>query len=304
MLGSETTTFTLDNMGRHLCNTFQEAVESTAEIVGGHDALFDVIVIGGGTFGAAVAQRLFENDSTRARRILVLEAGPFVLPEHVQNTNYLNGGVPDMRTPWESHSALDYKGLLFAIGGRSLSWGGWSPELFEDETKTWPKEVMDDLRATTFPNNERGYFWQSSDLIGVTETNDFIYGPLHLALRKQLHAGLSANPAITGLGFADLPEHPAVRYHDPATQGPINADVLRDCSSSKRRWPFRVKPSQGSFPVTSSAQCRSSPVPLGLPQRRPMVSGRRRMRASGSWLCQRSTCLISSPKRCPITRSA
>ncbi|WP_046864753.1 family 16 glycoside hydrolase [Microvirga massiliensis] len=228
MLGSETTTFTLDNMGRHLCNTFQEAVESAAEVVGGHDSLFDVIVIGGGTFGAAVAQRLFENDSTRARRILVLEAGPFVLPEHVQNTNYLNGGVPDMRTPWESHSALDYKGLLFAIGGRSLSWGGWSPELFEDETKTWPKEVMDDLRAMLFPNNERGYFWQSSDLIGVTETNDFIYGPLHVALRKQLHAGLNANPAITGLSFADLPEHPAVRYHDPATQGPINADVLRD----------------------------------------------------------------------------
>lgn len=229
MLTAQDTAFTLDNQGRFLCNTLQEAIDSAAVTVGGRKRDFDVIVIGGGTFGAAAAQRLFENDPTHSRRILVLEAGPFVLPEHVQNTNYL-GGVPDMRAPWLSHSALDYKGLLFAIGGRSLSWGGWSPELFEDETKTWPPEVMQDLRAAALPNGERGYFWQASDLIGVTETNDFIYGPLHSALRKQMRDGLNdpANAGVTGLTFADLPEHPAIHYHDVATQGPINAAVLRD----------------------------------------------------------------------------
>jgi hypothetical protein len=145
----------------------------------------------------------------------------------VQNTNYL-GGVPDMRTPWLSHWALDYKGLLFAIGGRSLSWGGWSPELFEDETKTWPSEVMEELRAKTLPNGDHGYFWQASDLIGVTETNDFIYGPLHIGLRKQLREGLKGNAGITGLTFTDLPKHPAIRYHDEATQGTIDVPVLRD----------------------------------------------------------------------------
>lgn len=229
MLTSQETAFTLDNQGRFLCNTLQEALDSAALTVGGRKRDFDVIVIGGGTFGAAVAQRLFQNDPTHSRRILVLEAGPFVLPEHVQNTNYL-GGVPDMRVPWLSHAALDYKGLLFAIGGRSLSWGGWSPELFDDETKDWPPEVMNDLRAASLPSGERGYFWQASDLIGVTETNDFIYGPLHVALRKQLREGLNdpANSGITGLTFAALPEHPAIRYHDPTTQGPINATVLRD----------------------------------------------------------------------------
>ncbi|MGH8238193.1 MAG: family 16 glycoside hydrolase, partial [Steroidobacteraceae bacterium] len=150
MLTTQETAFTLDNQGRFLCNTLQEAIDSTTVAVAGRKRDFDVIVIGGGTFGAAAAQRLLQNDPTHSRRILVLEAGPFVLPEHVQNTNYL-GGVPDMRAPWLSHSALDYKGLLFAIGGRSLSWGGWSPELFEDETKTWPPEVMQDLRAKNFP---------------------------------------------------------------------------------------------------------------------------------------------------------
>ena len=229
MLGSENTTFTLDNQGRFLCNTLQEAFDSAALTIGGRKRDFDVIIIGGGTFAVAVAQRLFQNDATHSRRILVLERGPFVLPEHVQNTNYLGGGVPATERLWESHPALSYAGLVLAIGGRSLSWGGWSPELFEDETTTWPAEVMADLRMLTFPNKDRGYFWQSSDMIGVTETNDFIYGPLHVALRKHLHAGLkAAGSTMTNLTFADLPEHPAVRYHDATTQGPIDADVLRD----------------------------------------------------------------------------
>ena len=47
------------------------------------------------------------------------------------------------------------------------------------------------------------------------ETNDFIYGPLHTALRKQLHAGLKAAGNLTGFTFADLLDHPAVRYPDP-----------------------------------------------------------------------------------------
>ena len=98
LLGSEPTTFTLDNMGRFLCNTLQEAVDSTAIPVAGRARQFDVIVIGGGTFGAVVAEHLFVADPTRSRRILVLEAGPFVLPEHVQNMPF-GGGAPDMRKP-------------------------------------------------------------------------------------------------------------------------------------------------------------------------------------------------------------
>ena len=46
---------------------------------------FDFIIIGGGTFGAAVAEHLWFRSTNRSERILVLEAGPFLLPEHVQN---------------------------------------------------------------------------------------------------------------------------------------------------------------------------------------------------------------------------
>src|SRR3569623_1602007 len=186
LLGSESTSCTLDNMGRFLCNTLQEALDSAAQTIGGHKRDFDVIIIGGGTFGAVVAEHLFLGDVTRSRRILVLEAGPFVLPEHVQNMPFM-GGAPDLRVPWVNHPALNYAGLIFAVGGRSMTWGGWSPEMLDEEMAAWPQTVKDALR----PPAGEGYFAQSRRQIGVKETNDFIYGPLPIALRKQLHAGLT-----------------------------------------------------------------------------------------------------------------
>ena len=129
-LASESTSFTLDNMGRFLCNTLQEALDSATQTIAGRQREFDVIVIGGGTFGAVIAEHLFvtdgKGDGTRSRRILVLEAGPFVLPEHMQNMPFL-GGAPDLRVPWVNHPALNYAGLIFAIGGRSLTWVAGRP---------------------------------------------------------------------------------------------------------------------------------------------------------------------------------
>jgi hypothetical protein len=218
LLPSESTTFSLDNMGRFLCNTLQEALDSAGQLVGGRTRAFDTIIVGGGTFGSVVAEHLFISDTTHSRRILVLEAGPFVLPEHVQNMPFM-GGAPDMRVPWVNHPALNYLGLIFAIGGRSLTWGGWSPELLDVELTSWPASARADLRAR--------YFAEASRQIGVKETNDFIYGPLHTALRKQLYDGLKSAGNGTGFTFADLLDHPAVRYPDPG-EPPIDAKLLRD----------------------------------------------------------------------------
>lgn len=198
------TDLALDLPGRFICNTLDEAYASLGVAVGGQRRDYDVIIIGGGTFGAVMAVQLLAHDPTQSRRILVLEAGPFVLPEHVQNTPQL--GVPGMRVPWDNHPALNYAGLLFAIGGRSLSWGGWSPELLDAELTAYPPTVAAELKSQ--------YFAEASGHIGVDETNDFIYGPLHIALRKQLHDALTAaGPGVfTNLTFADLKDHPAVRY--------------------------------------------------------------------------------------------
>jgi hypothetical protein len=46
LLASEFTSFTLDNMGRFLCNTLQEALDSAKQTIAGRRRDFDVIVIG------------------------------------------------------------------------------------------------------------------------------------------------------------------------------------------------------------------------------------------------------------------
>src|SRR5262245_27318290 len=231
LLGSEPTTFTLDNMGRDFCNTLQEALDSLTVAVSGNQRGFDVIVVGGGTFGATVAEGLFVRDATRSRRILVLEAGPFVLPEHVQNMPFI-GGLPNFRRPWVYDPRLEpffaFPGLCFTPGGRSLAWGGWSPELLHDakndEMTGWPAATVNDLKAR--------YFAQASDEIGVTATNDFIHGPLHAALRRQLLDGLTAASTPGGLILDDLPDHPIIRDFLAKNPGKTAADIpdaqLRD----------------------------------------------------------------------------
>ena len=87
------TAFTRDVLGRYDCNTFDEALvtidpnaRAAAGLPGRGDLRpFDFIIIGGGTFGAAIAEHLWFRSTQRSERILVLEAGPFLLPEHVQN---------------------------------------------------------------------------------------------------------------------------------------------------------------------------------------------------------------------------
>lgn len=226
LLGPENTTFTLDHMGRFLCNTLDEAIDSSTETIAGKRRDFDVIVVGGGTFGSVIAQSLFAADVTHSRRILVLEGGPFVLPEHVQNLPF-GPASPTMRVPWEAHSGLSFAGLLFAFGGRSLTWGGWSPELLHDakndEMLGWPSGVINDLK--------REYFNKAGEQIGVNATNDFIYGELHRALRRQLIEGLKnlqSQSVFAGIPLAELPESPMVRAIRERTGSDPSDSLLRE----------------------------------------------------------------------------
>lgn len=225
--------FTRDALGRYVLNTFDEMLvtidpnaRNTAGLPPRGDLRqFDFIIIGGGTFGAAVAEQLWFRSSSRSERILVLEGGPFLLPEHVQNLPALglNAGGPRMDHQPQAevwglawNSGIPFPGLAYCIGGRSVYWGGWSPRLLDSELpdSVWPHAVLDDLMPKTLPDGRKGYFRQSSDQIGATETNDFIFGKLHHAMRKRLFEALSANEISDAMPLTGLPDHPAIAYRD------------------------------------------------------------------------------------------
>jgi choline dehydrogenase-like flavoprotein len=208
---SERTSFTLDTQGRFICNGLDEAIDNTGNAKGGRP--FDVIIVGGGTFGSVFAQHLFFGDTTHSHRILVLEAGPYSLPEHVQNTPMI-GEPPCWGVPWNTNVAGGFPGVLFTVGGRSIVWGGWSPRLLDEGANNtempqpaWPAAVVNDL------NNR--YFREASLQLGVDETNDFIYGGLHIALRRLVYNSLIGGAVADAMAFANLPDAPAVRF-EPA----------------------------------------------------------------------------------------
>jgi GMC oxidoreductase len=203
---TERTTFTLDVPGRYTANTWQEVLDSQDQTLDAHARPFDVFILGGGTFGPAIASRLFTNDHTRARRILLIEAGPLALPEHVQNLPSL-GTDEVWGVPWNSDSPQPqdriFPGLAFCLGGRSVFWGGWSPHFLPEEIPTppWLTSVRDDLLNPVLTIPDAGgvrtlsYLDLAAEQIGAHDTNDFISGALHNAMRDRLFAGLTGRPA-------------------------------------------------------------------------------------------------------------
>jgi choline dehydrogenase-like flavoprotein len=271
---TETTSFTKDVQGRYLCNDIAEVNSWIA--AGGQP--FDIIVVGGGTFGAAIAEHIWFRQKERGSelRTLVIEAGPYVLGEHAQNAgiqgfgdaagvSILDDNAPQPQppknevwgVPWKS--ATPFSGLAYVVGGRSLYWGGWSPRLLGEEMATWPAAVVADLNAT--------YFNEASRQIGVTETNDFIFGELHEALRAKLASGLGT--VAGAIPLSQLPPSPLITpgstreevldqlgIGDPGPQ--VATDALKDLL--KLEAPLAVSaraPHAGFFPLN-----KFSTVPL------------------------------------------
>ncbi|MGY8631898.1 DUF1080 domain-containing protein [Bradyrhizobium sp. 14AA] len=267
---TERTSFTKDVQGRYLCNDFAEVDAWRA--AGGRP--FDFIIVGGGTFGSAIAEHLWfrQKQAGGGLRTLIVEAGLFTVPEHVQNTGiqgfadpatpfFLNESLPQPEQPrnevwgipWQS--TIPFKGLAYTVGGRSLYWGGWSPRLLDEEMAGWPANTVADLKSR--------YFDESSRQIGVDEANDFIFGELQNALRRQLFDSLSSVPGAFALDA--LPSSPLLKPgSDPAqllgltsTGGLSQNDLL---NLLKLEAPLAVQarpPHAGFFPLN-----KFSVVPL------------------------------------------
>jgi choline dehydrogenase-like flavoprotein len=209
----EDTSFTLDILGRYSVNSLDEALDSADPTRRFSDARpFDHIVIGGGSFGAVLATRLFNLDISHRHRVLVLEAGPLALPEHVQNLppDFGPPGKGGAGTvwgqPWQSDSPQSFNqgfpGLAFCVGGRSVFWGGWSPYFISSELPVppWLQNVVDDLSTPVIPPGtpRESYLDEAARLLGTNVTNDFVSGPLHEALRKHVFNTLIARGTPVG----------------------------------------------------------------------------------------------------------
>lgn len=78
----QTTTFSVDGVARFACNTWEELHE-----VRGTRG-FDVVIVGSGMYGAYLSAKLHEFRQAlgpAAAQIAVLESGPFLVSEHIQN---------------------------------------------------------------------------------------------------------------------------------------------------------------------------------------------------------------------------
>jgi hypothetical protein len=228
------TSFSIDVLGRYVCNTWDEAVNN-----GGRP--FDAVVIGGGMFGAYCAEKIYRKGNMR---VLVLDAGAFLVSEHVQNLARIGlntagavkvaANIEDPGTrervwgnPW--HSNTPFPGLAYCLGGRSIYWGGWSPRLTNADLVNWPQEIVNYLNLN-YPVVERE--------IGTSETTDYISGPLYDELKKKFDAVIAA-----GVNTVDAAEEAplAVQGKPPASglfsfdkysSAPVLIDAIREAAIS------------------------------------------------------------------------
>lgn len=208
------TAFTTDAMGRFVCNMWEEAT-------GNGGPAFSAVVIGAGAYGAYLAAKLHQRPAPG--RILVLDAGAFLISEHVQNlgqiglhpandsTHGTSSGGPKNQVwelPWRGN--VNFPGLAYCLGGKSLYWGGWCPRLTPQDLGKWPPETAAYLAAN---------YSDVESETGVFPYADFIYGEFADALWPMLVQSTAATPDIeTAMGTSGVEQAPlAVQGSSPVS---------------------------------------------------------------------------------------
>lgn len=230
----QSTTFSVDALGRFICSTWDEAT-------GNGGPPFSAIVVGAGMYGAYCATKIFRRPA--AKRVLVLEAGKFLVSEHVQNLARIGLNVPGAippasdpgiarelvwGLPWRGN--VDFPGLAYCIGGKSIYWGGWCPRLTPGDLQGWP--------ASTAQYLDDNYTDLESDT-GVKPDTDFIFGDLYEVLRNRTLSVIGTVPNVeSGIGESGVEPAPiAVQGNAPASglfsfdkfsSAPLLIDAIRE----------------------------------------------------------------------------
>jgi choline dehydrogenase-like flavoprotein len=113
---------------------------------------YDYVVVGSGPCALAFVDRAFAHNPHA--RILIIERGPYFLPEHFQNLplpyRYTLGGLSET-FPWTLSAATARQpaghiawqhGIVPFFGGRSIMWSSWCPRPTADEMVDWPPAVI------------------------------------------------------------------------------------------------------------------------------------------------------------------
>src|SRR5438067_1525578 len=196
------TAFSLDVLGRWVCGSW-------AEVSGNGGDPFDAVVIGAGMFGGYIADKLYRRGEQIGLRILIVDAGSFLVPTHVQNLPRLGINPPKAQIvasnsqdpgaqnlvwghPW--HSSQAFPGLAYCLGGRSLFWGGWSPRLTPADLGARP------AAEAAWPTAAGAYLtthYRAVEVeMGVYPTTDYISGPLFKQLEARVGAVIGAGQSI------------------------------------------------------------------------------------------------------------
>ena len=190
------TRFTTDAVGRFVANTWDEATSSGP---------FSAVVVGAGAYGAYCAVQIRRAHPTA--RVLVLDAGSYLVGEHVQNLGDLGLNVPapimpsaDLGVareqvwglPWRGN--VEFPGLAYCLGGKSVYWGGWCPRLSAADLTSWPATTRNWLTA---------HYSRVESETGVVPGTDFIFGDLQAALQPAVTAAAATAP-FTGVEAAPI----------------------------------------------------------------------------------------------------
>jgi choline dehydrogenase-like flavoprotein len=114
---------------------------------------YDLVIVGTGFCGLAVADRALDKNPNA--RILLIERGPFFLPEHFQNLPMpfvaTLGGLSETfpwtltaRTAEGRGGVIRWQhGMVPFFGGRSTLWSAWCPRPTPREMAGWPEETIE-----------------------------------------------------------------------------------------------------------------------------------------------------------------